>query len=64
MWLLKCDGCGKEVTPQVVQGKHLKPKSWFQHNDQVDILDACSMECANKIDEKRKKQNESPSQPA
>jgi hypothetical protein len=54
MWIIQCDGCGKQSPVEVVQGGHRKPKDWFQRKDEQDgsILDVCSISCIKLANEK------------
>lgn len=57
-WLVCCDGCGKQVTAQIVNGNHVKNKEWFSRKDEKtnEIMDACSLDCIGKINLKTGKE--------
>jgi hypothetical protein len=54
-----CDGCGKQAPAACYGGNWHKPNSWFERTPLVDgrqqqTITACSRECIDTVEEKRK----------
>lgn len=59
MMYCKCDGCGKEAMAESANGKWFKPRSWYERTplgEPTTTMQACSRECIDKIEAKRKEQ--------
>ncbi len=60
-----CDGCGKQEPAINGNGSWFKPNLWYERTplnedgDQQKTITACSRECTDIIEEKRKKDGKS-----